>query len=59
MELAYRALMNKPILAPESTKLTLAQPTLAEEQRHAFETDRARRPRSILSIRFPNPLLRN
>ena len=50
--------MDKPILPPDQLKPVTQQLSLAEEQRLAFDADRARRRRRPL-LRLPDPLLRN
>ncbi|GAA4016133.1 hypothetical protein GCM10022280_13780 [Sphingomonas swuensis] len=50
--------MDKPTLSPTDPKLT-TRTSLAEEQRLAFDEDRARRRRPLLSLRFPGAFLRN
>jgi len=51
--------MDKPNLDPKQVRPATERLTLAEEQRLAFEQDRERRPRPILSLRFPGGLFRN
>jgi hypothetical protein len=54
----YEAGMDKDWTQPEES-MTPARPSLAEEQRRAFEKDRKRVRKPVLGLRWPDHLIRN
>lgn len=50
--------MDKDWTQPEES-MTPARPSLAEEQRRAFEKDRKRVRKPVLGLRWPDHLIRN
>jgi hypothetical protein len=50
--------MDKSLSQPEEPTLP-ARPSLAEEQRRAFEEDRKRVRKPVLGLRWPDHIIRN
>ena len=55
---AYNRGMDKDRMQPNEPA-ALARPSLAEEQRRAFEEDRKRVRKPLLTLRWPDHLIRN